>query len=225
MTSLWVLETSIRPIYPKLIRLHLPFLLVCHLVMSKKTLCYCLTDTPPSAKPPSPYSSPISSDHSSDTTLQAAIPTPEERERTELETKAMLTRNSLALEAQLEERPLAKKQEELQGASTDAKPSEEHGNVPSDAGASDSGTHTTEDPAKVEKAPRKALLKNDDSELQRIRKVCYYHQLHAFLFEICTAPGRSTQTVLCCLRLPFTGETEATVEPFQQRSRTTKSLL
>jgi CO dehydrogenase nickel-insertion accessory protein CooC1 len=69
----------------------------------------------------------------------------------------MLTRNNAALDAQLEERPLAKKQEELQDhddaqqASTSAsvkKPSPKPGNL-----------------------PKKALLKNDDHELERLGKV------------------------------------------------------
>ncbi|KAF8560165.1 hypothetical protein OG21DRAFT_1480001 [Imleria badia] len=75
-----------------------------------------------------------------------ALAQPEERERAEIESKAMLTQNSLALEAQVEERPLAKKQEELQ----DAEPTVvSTGNVKAEH-------------------PKKALLKNDDVELRRV---------------------------------------------------------
>ncbi|KAG9314177.1 hypothetical protein JVU11DRAFT_4963 [Chiua virens] len=71
---------------------------------------------------------------------------PEESECVENESKTLLTQNSLALEAQVEERPLAKKQEELQ----DAEPSV-----------------ASKDSVKTE-YPRKALLKNDDVELRRV---------------------------------------------------------
>jgi RNA polymerase II subunit A-like phosphatase len=68
----------------------------------------------------------------------------------------MLTRNNAALDAQLEERPLAKKQEELQEhddtqqASTSKEPLLKPGNL-----------------------PKKTLLKNDDHELDRLGKVGY----------------------------------------------------
>ncbi|KAF8140463.1 hypothetical protein EV363DRAFT_1501642 [Boletus edulis] len=71
---------------------------------------------------------------------------PEECEDAEVESKALLTQNSLALEAQVEERPLAKKQEELQDT--------EH-------------TIASTGDVKAEH-PRKALLKNDDVELRRV---------------------------------------------------------
>ncbi|KIK94105.1 hypothetical protein PAXRUDRAFT_828314 [Paxillus rubicundulus Ve08.2h10] len=71
---------------------------------------------------------------------------PEERERAELESKALLTQNSMALEAQVEERPLAKKQEALQDATNAVAPIEQ---------------------PKTDH-PRKALLKNDDAELRRV---------------------------------------------------------
>jgi RNA polymerase II subunit A-like phosphatase len=87
----------------------------------------------------------------------------------------MLTQNSIALEAQVEERPLAKKQEELQVASDEA---------PSTSGAT-SGSKAVVSEAQTP-APKKhqrkaALLKNDDNELQRLGKVCllgstlYFH--------------------------------------------------
>ncbi|KAH7914757.1 hypothetical protein BJ138DRAFT_1078820 [Hygrophoropsis aurantiaca] len=96
---------------------------------------------------------------------------PEEREKNEIASKAMLTQNSLALEAQVEERPLAKKQEQLQVAS-------DHLNAETTAGVAggqsspspDTRPPSAESPS-VEKGPRKALLKNDDTELQRVREL------------------------------------------------------
>ncbi|KIM70352.1 hypothetical protein SCLCIDRAFT_101744 [Scleroderma citrinum Foug A] len=85
---------------------------------------------------------------------------PEERERAEQESKAMLTQNSLALEAQVEERPLAKKQEELQTVSNESGRTTDL-NAPSDAPSS-------EKVQERDASPRKALLKNDDTELNRV---------------------------------------------------------
>ncbi|KAH9947104.1 hypothetical protein B0H21DRAFT_740322 [Amylocystis lapponica] len=93
-----------------------------------------------------------SSPASSDTTLSPSD------DRGEL-----LTRNTLALEAQVEERPLAKKQEELQEAPT---------------GSGSDAAETAHVCCPKEKAPRKALLKNDDAELVRVRKILEdVHQL------------------------------------------------
>ncbi|KAJ8514480.1 hypothetical protein ONZ45_g7970 [Pleurotus djamor] len=89
-------------------------------------------------------------------------PTPEETERQEINATRLLTQNSLALEAQMEERPLAKKQEALV-ASEDPSPATE-------ASASPSSSSTNEVPPDTskEKHARKALLKNDDCELERV---------------------------------------------------------
>ncbi|KIY50645.1 hypothetical protein FISHEDRAFT_12865, partial [Fistulina hepatica ATCC 64428] len=84
--------------------------------------------------------------------------TPEETEKAQQETKAMLARNTKALEAQVDERPLAKKQEQLQ---------------PDKAGEAP-------DSVKPEKLPRKALLKNDDNELVRVEKLL--NDVHARFF-------------------------------------------
>ena len=93
---------------------------------------------------------------------------PEQTERAESVKDAMLTQNSLALEAQLEERPLAKKQEELLST-------EDKDNKPPDPSPPpDVATESSSETLKPEKVPRKALLKNDDAELQRITKVCLY---------------------------------------------------
>ncbi|KAL4069798.1 hypothetical protein V8B97DRAFT_634789 [Scleroderma yunnanense] len=88
-------------------------------------------------------------------------PQPEECERAEQESKAMLTQNSLALEAQVEERPLAKKQEELQTASNQSGSTDQ--NTSPDAPSPEKVQESTKDTP-----PRKALLKNDDSELKRV---------------------------------------------------------
>lgn len=97
----------------------------------------------------------------------------------ELENRTLLTRNSIALEAQVEERPLAKKQEELE----EQEQMEEAHNQ-SGADISKSGGEGAESAeAKVDITPQpsphkhtvKALLRNDDCELLRVRAVrCSY---------------------------------------------------
>ena len=86
---------------------------------------------------------------------------------TEILQKEMIARNSLALEAQVEERPLAKLQEELQEAANGQLESES----PESSTASQS--ENTSKPSEIpgEKHHRKALLKNDDVELRRIKRV------------------------------------------------------
>lgn len=71
----------------------------------------------------------------------------------------MLTRNNAALDAQLEERPLAKKQEELQ----------EH----DDTQQASTSACVKEPWLKPGNLPKKTLLKNDDHELERLGKVGY----------------------------------------------------
>jgi RNA polymerase II subunit A C-terminal domain phosphatase len=82
--------------------------------------------------------------------------------------KEMMARNSLALEAQVEERPLAKLQEELQEAADGELTSESPAST-SASGKSESASNPHESPG--EKHHRKALLKNDDTELQRVKHV------------------------------------------------------
>lgn len=86
----------------------------------------------------------------------------------EIEKSEILKQNTMVLEAQVEERPLAKKQEALQEASAE-------GSQPSDAQAADPGlngsTGVSQEQVKKEKVAHKALLKNDDVELNRVRKV------------------------------------------------------
>lgn len=100
----------------------------------------------------------------------------------ELEKTEILARNADALDAQLEERPLAKKQEQLQEEEDESEKSvadtngtNEHGEE-AKAGQGAEGEGATTEPAKSttpkpEKHVRKALLKNDDTELVRVQKV------------------------------------------------------
>ena len=76
----------------------------------------------------------------------------------------MLTQNSLALEAQRDERPLAKKQEQLQDVPA-------MGAIPDAAVAQPGIEAANGQEAKSKRASAKALLKNDDRELERVRKV------------------------------------------------------
>ncbi|KAF9245912.1 hypothetical protein BU15DRAFT_70971 [Melanogaster broomeanus] len=99
--------------------------------------------TPTLATPPIATTSVVASSSPS------PLAVPEEQERAENESKALLTQNSLALEAQVEERPLAKKQEELQDETDAVTPTEK---------------------LKTDH-PRKALLKSDDVELRRVREL------------------------------------------------------
>jgi len=118
--------------------------------------------------------------------------TPEEREKSELESKAMLTRNSIALEAQVEERPLAKKQEALlesDGTGPAASPGDQ-------SCAHPMGHGKAAEPPKTEKVPRKALLKNDDVELRRVGDVCISHLEMHDLTDLITAARRGPSSVL-----------------------------
>jgi len=86
----------------------------------------------------------------------------------------MLTENNAALDAQLEQRPLAKKQEEL----TEHEVKEAETAIPTAAPATTENSEATETSRKSvspkpEKVHKKALLKNDDYELDRIGKVCF----------------------------------------------------
>jgi RNA polymerase II subunit A-like phosphatase len=115
-----------------------------------------------------------------ETTLSTSTPSPsaddsqsgaidaDEEVNAEILQKEMIARNSLALEAQVEERPLAKLQEELQEAA--------NGELESESPASNTSSQS-EDTSKPSEIPgekhhhRKALLKNDDVELRRIKRV------------------------------------------------------
>ncbi|KAI0068072.1 hypothetical protein BV25DRAFT_1904546 [Artomyces pyxidatus] len=92
--------------------------------------------------------------------------------------KDMITRNSLALEAQVEARPLAKLQE-LQDETDDDEP------APTDTAANGPKPATAESPQRSASPKhhhhRKALLKNDDTELQRVQKLL--DDVHKRYFE------------------------------------------
>ncbi len=96
----------------------------------------------------------------------------------EAEKDEMLSQNTLALEAQVEERPLAKKQEELQEtAKEEAAEKAEH--EASESVSAENGTAfpPPEQHEKREKPVQKALLKNDDNELNRVQQVRLATQL------------------------------------------------
>jgi RNA polymerase II subunit A-like phosphatase len=104
---------------------------------------------------------------------QLTTPSADEAVTTEILQKEMMARNSLALEAQVEERPLAKLQEELQEAANGELASESP--TSSTTGQSENTSKPSENSG--EKHHRKALLKNDDVELQRIKRVsCVFLQ-------------------------------------------------
>lgn len=99
----------------------------------------------------------------------------EEAELAELAKTEILARNADALDAQLEERPLAKKQEQLQETDDSAEGAAEIGANGHSETLEESEAPRPTTP-KPEKHVRKALLKNDDVELVRVQKVstCMY---------------------------------------------------
>lgn len=105
----------------------------------------------------------------------------------ELAKEEILEANTLALEAQVEERPLAKKQEELM----EAEPAEGSANGGEAAAATEqkaeNGSASAEPKPKREKVVRRALLKDKDRELLRVRKVrrLEFSQLRAALNMLC----------------------------------------
>jgi RNA polymerase II subunit A C-terminal domain phosphatase len=112
-------------------------------------------------------STPSPSDDDPQSGAIGASPADEEVDA-EILQKEMIARNSQALEAQVEERPLAKLQEELQEAAD--------GQLESESPASNiSGqSEITSKPSETSGEKhhhRKALLKNDDVELGRIKRV------------------------------------------------------
>lgn len=115
--------------------------------------------------PASPASSETAVSEVSDSTLVD--------ESDELMQKNMIDQNSLALEAQVEERPLAKKQEELEASPSEQTPAAPGAPVNPPSGPETRGGGTK----KRNKAPPKALLRNDDFELHRVRNVS--HSQHA----------------------------------------------
>jgi RNA polymerase II subunit A-like phosphatase len=124
--------------------------------------------------------------------------TADEEEAKEILEREMIARNSLALEAQVEERPLAKLQEELQEAA--------NGELASETPASHSASSESEDSkppeAPGEKHHRKALLKNDDTELQRVKRVSCGFPCDMQIPENLLASGRCASTILRSLQRP-----------------------
>jgi RNA polymerase II subunit A-like phosphatase len=121
--------------------------------------------TVPGATLTAPTPSPSADDSESSETGASSA---DEAVDTETLQKEMIARNSLALEAQVEERPLAKLQEELQEAANDQLESERPASITS------SQSETTSKPSDTpgeRHHHRKALLKNDDVELRRIKRV------------------------------------------------------
>lgn len=84
----------------------------------------------------------------------------EDDELSEITKDDLLNRNTMALDQQVEERPLAKKQEELQVEALSS----------ADSGSSSAAKGEEVTPAPKPTA-RKALLKNDDIELTRVQNV------------------------------------------------------
>jgi RNA polymerase II subunit A C-terminal domain phosphatase len=110
----------------------------------------------------------------------------------------MVAANSLALEAQLEERPLARKQEAL----LDDGAAKEAGDVSMGDGKNDKAAgkeKADEKPAQV----KKALLKNDDTELLRVNKVrlqiIFYFSKSSSNTGDYTGARRGPRTVLQCI--------------------------
>ena len=82
----------------------------------------------------------------------------------------MLRENTIVLEHQLEERPLAKKQTELlRAAEQSDSGGQNQEQAQSEQNIKPASEATQEDKHNLE---HKALLKNDDWELERVSKVC-----------------------------------------------------
>ncbi|KAI0026888.1 hypothetical protein K488DRAFT_64041 [Vararia minispora EC-137] len=120
--------------------------------------------TTPEDEPPSASSSPASTTdpHSPASTTILSV----------TDESVLVKQNEAALEAQVEERPLAKLQEEL----TESMPAEQPASVESNE-ASAAPRMKSPQP----KPARKALLKNDDTELQRVKKLL--DQVHRQYYE------------------------------------------
>jgi RNA polymerase II subunit A-like phosphatase len=121
--------------------------------------------TDPGPTPSASTPGPLPDDSQSNTTSTSSA---DEAVAAEILQKEMIARNSLALEAQVEERPLAKLQEELQEAANGQLASESPAS--SISGQGENTSKPSETPGEKHHH-RKALLKNDDVELQRIKRL------------------------------------------------------
>ncbi|KAJ3845307.1 hypothetical protein F5878DRAFT_689607 [Lentinula raphanica] len=149
--------------------------------------------------PPSTHPTEASSSSPASTDIAESSPTPEELERSEEEKKTMLSKNSETLNAQVQERPLAKMQEELKHSTVAVENSPSQTEVASpekpeqqeqqpenskDEAKEQGDTEIkleekrdqprveSKEPPKPEKQPpRKALLENNDHELIRVNEI------------------------------------------------------
>jgi RNA polymerase II subunit A-like phosphatase len=131
-----------------------------------------MSPTPAGQKPSSTASSttlPLSAPDSAPNTPQSS--TVDEEAAEEILQKEMMARNSLALEAQVEERPLAKLQEELQEVANGQHESEGLAAESAESASGKSVSTSTTPESSGERHHRKALLKNDDIELRRVKRV------------------------------------------------------
>jgi RNA polymerase II subunit A C-terminal domain phosphatase len=146
-----------------------------------------VTSIPPSSSPtpltPAPTSPP---EVPSGVAIQEAPQTLEESDDEELEKRTMLTRNSIALEAQVEERPLAKKQEELDEQEQKEEDQDQICDaIKPDGKGSEVVEVKTDTQSTPHKHPVKALLRNDDYELLRVKSVRYFRPLNSFVLTCC----------------------------------------
>ncbi|KAI0274968.1 hypothetical protein BC834DRAFT_23573 [Gloeopeniophorella convolvens] len=143
----------------------------------------------PSMAPPSPSrpqtesesaETPVATTSAPTSTQSTTSSTPSDEALAEEIQNDMLTRNSLALEAQVEERPLAKLQEELQEAADGQSATEES---TSESASLPQGSESSQKPRETigEKHHRKALLRNDDTELERVKRLL--DAVHRRFFE------------------------------------------
>ncbi|KAG6811157.1 hypothetical protein H0H92_008743 [Tricholoma furcatifolium] len=138
----------------------------------------------PAEKEPPPSNNDAPDVENSSTSLDSSPPAtplvvpepapPPETEEEDFEKSAMVTRNTLALEAQVEERPLAKKQEALSEGDPPHEHHHHHHHHTGDKPATEAPAQ--EQRSTTPKPERKALLKNDDRELDRVSKIlCEVH--------------------------------------------------
>ncbi|KAK2461532.1 hypothetical protein APHAL10511_005995 [Amanita phalloides] len=117
---------------------------------------------PPAAKPTSTSTAPPATDSAEDGQAETAV-------------NAMLRQNTMELELQLEERPLAKRQTELLRTSEEPAsggPSHHLAEAgPKDTEVPNQSEGTQEHEEHKNEPERKALLKNDDHELERVSKL------------------------------------------------------
>ncbi|KAI0073946.1 hypothetical protein K474DRAFT_1666016 [Panus rudis PR-1116 ss-1] len=131
-----------------------------------------VTPTTPTPEPTEASSAPPSSSEKAIVVPNGPIEVDESEAARKSE---ILTRNHMALDAQVEERPLAKKQEELQEASqvdsTITDKAEASSSAEGEKSTSNGNGEASTSARPKEKVVRKALLRNDDIELVRVRNL------------------------------------------------------